>query len=156
MAQSLSLPRKLARLILPIVGLLALLTGWQYVTLPEDLPESTETIANAILLVSMAVGGLLLLGFVQRLRRKLRTRSRYLLWTFVSAYFLGALFLVLRFGQWSGVSVTISVLCVFALGLSIWGATAERQRTIEYTLFPSRPRKARQAEGEAESVRQGA
>ncbi len=156
MSHPVSLPRKIARVLLPCVGWLILLSMRELLTFRQDLPEATERAAKAVLYTGVGVGSLLALGLIQRLRRQLRTRSRYFLWTVLSAYFLGAIFLVGRFGSWSNGALIAAVLCVLALGGSIWGATAERQRTIEYTLFPRRPKKTGQAEKRAKQVEQGA
>ncbi len=155
MPQALSLPRKIALVLLPCVAALVVVAVWQAIALPPDLPESTLTQAYAVLTVSIVVGIGLCLGFVLRLRRQLRTRTRYLLWTATALYFLVALFLALLFGRWSVGSVAIGVACMVALGIALWGATAERQRTIEYTLFP-KPRKSGQAKKAIHPVRQEA
>lgn len=157
MSQDLSVPRKLALVLLPCAALLVILALWQRMSLRVDvLPEETIMQAKLVLGAAIVVGAGLCIGFALRLRRQLRTRSRYWIWTVAVLYFLAAMFVVLRFGGWTSVTLVVGIVCLLASGLSIWGATSERQRTIEYTLFPKRTRRAKTAENESPPVKQGA
>ncbi len=142
MSQPLSLPRKIALLLLCCVAALTLVTVWQFVRFPPDFSDFKLTRGQSVLLVGMVAGLALGGGLALRMRRQLRTRSRYLLWTAACVYFFAGTLLALVFGRWTVSSVAIGVGCIVAFGIALWGATAERQRTIEYTLFPRAPRKA--------------
>lgn len=154
-SQPLSLPRKVAVILLPCVAAVVLMAVWRLLLLPREALTDTHKLAYAVLIASILIGLGIGLGFRQRLRRQLRTRSRYLLWTSAALYFLAAMYLVLRFSGWGTASVAVSIGCLVAFGTALWGALAERQRTIEYTLFPRRPRKQGQSEKGAKSVKQG-
>ncbi len=155
MSQALSPPRKVALVLLPCIAAALGLILWEYFFLRSaTLTEDYRRVANQVLAAMALLGVGLGFGFVQRLRRQLRTRSRYLLWTAAALYFLAAMGLVLRFEGWAPGPVVVSVAALVMFGIALWGAMAERQRTIEYTLFPRKPRK--QSERPNPAAKQGA